>query len=78
MVMTAPALGGVTKRRNKRWLYNYTRGSIDMFKKGDSIAIVLRNQGWALMNSFPQLTDTDLDALYYYIEKRYEMTKKTN
>jgi len=77
-IATAPALGGITERRNKEWLYNYTRNSSEMYKNGDSIAIELRNQGWALMFSFPNLTDKNLDDIYHFVEKQYELTKKRN
>lgn len=72
--MTAPALGGITKRRDKKWLYDYTRNSIGMYQKNDSIAVELRNQGWALMNSFPDLTDSELNAIYYFVEERFKMS----
>ena len=39
-----------------------------------SIAIELRNQGWALMSSFPNLSDSELDGIYYFVEKRYKMS----
>ena len=74
-IKTAPALGGVTTRRNKEWLYNYTRRSMEMYKNGDSIAINLRSQGWALMFSFPNLTDDDLDNIYYFVEKKFKNDK---
>ncbi len=75
-VMTAPALGGITKKRDKRWLYRYTRNSNGMYKSGDSIAKQLRSENWGLMPSFPQLNNTALEAIYYFIEQRYEMTQK--
>jgi hypothetical protein len=28
------------------------------------------------MPSFPKLTNSDLDAIYYFIEQNYEITKK--
>jgi mono/diheme cytochrome c family protein len=74
-VMTAPALGGITKRRDKRWLYRYTRNSYGMYKSGDSIAIQLRSQGWGLMPSFPQLNNIQLEAIYYFVEQRFERTQ---
>jgi hypothetical protein len=74
---TAPALGGITKLREKDWLYNYTRYSSKMFEQGDIIAKEIRSKkNWGLMTSFPSLTDASLDAIYYFVEKRYEMTKK--
>ncbi|UUC44755.1 c-type cytochrome [Flavobacterium cerinum] len=75
-VMTAPALGGITKRRKKNWLYKYTRNPHQMFKLGDSIAVNLREEGWGLMPSFINLTTYELDAIYYFIEERFEMSKK--
>lgn len=75
-IATAPALGGITKLREKKWLYNYTRYSYQMYERGDKIAKEIRAQGWGLMTSFPYLTNTDLDAVYYFVEKRYEMSKK--
>lgn len=69
--MTAPALGGITLRREKKWLYKYTRNSIRMYDKGDSISVQLRIEyNHSLMPSF-NFTDKDLDAIYFYVEKRY-------
>ena len=73
-IATAPALGGITKRREKRWLYKYTRNSLRMYKIGDAIAKELRDQNWGLMPAFPNLSDDDLDATYYFVEKRYEIS----
>ncbi|MRX67518.1 Cytochrome c [Flavobacterium resistens] len=74
---TAPPLGGITKLRKKDWLYKYTRNSYQMYEQGDKIAKEIRSKkSWGLMTSFPNLTDSDLDAIYYFVEKRYEMTKK--
>jgi mono/diheme cytochrome c family protein len=75
-VMTAPALGGITTRREKAWLYRYTRDAYGMFLKGDTIAKALRAANWGLMSPFPKLKDKELDDIYYFVEKRYEMTKK--
>lgn len=74
MDLTAPALGGVTKRRDKKWLYNYTRNSTKMLQEGDSIAKVLDNLGWGAKPQYPYLTDNQLDDIYYYVENRYQMT----
>jgi mono/diheme cytochrome c family protein len=72
---TGPALGGITERRNKTWLYRYTRTSYRMYEAGDSIAISLRGKGWGLMPAFPMLNNPDLDAIYYFVEKQYAITK---
>ena len=76
-VATAPALGGITKTREKNWLYRYTRNSPQMHKIGDAIAVELRKKGWGAMPAFPKLTNTELDAIYYFVEKKYEMTKNS-
>ena len=47
-----------------------------MHKEGDSIATEIRKNGWGLMPLYPKLTDEQLDAIYFLIEKRYEMTLK--
>ena len=74
LTLTAPPLGGITKRRTKTWLYAYTRDNFAMYRNGDSIAKTLKNDRWALMTSFPNLSDKELDLMYYFIEKRYQMT----
>ena len=73
-VATAPALGGITKRRDRDWLNAYTRDNQQMKRDGDSIAMSLLAEGWGAMNTFPQLTDDDLDALYFFVEQRYIRT----
>lgn len=75
-VATAPALGGITKIRKKDWLYDYTRNSYQMFENGDSIAKKIREKGWGLMTSFPKLTNSDLEAIYYFVEKNHELPEK--
>ncbi|WP_298139664.1 cytochrome c [Flavobacterium sp.] len=75
-VATSPSLGGITKIRKKDWLYNYTRDSSKMFKKGDSIAKKIREKELGLMVSFPYLSNADLDAIYYFVEKNHELPEK--
>lgn len=72
--LTAPPLGGITKKRNKDWLYKFTKNSLKMYKEGDSLAVAIGDKYLGWMTSFPSLSDADLDRLYYYVEKRYEMS----
>ncbi|WP_430409075.1 c-type cytochrome [Kordia sp.] len=72
--LTAPSLGGITKKRNKDWLYKFTKNSLRMYKEGDSLAIAVGDKYWGVMTSFPSLSNADLDKIYYYVEKRYEMS----
>ncbi|MES2543315.1 MAG: cytochrome c [Bacteroidota bacterium] len=67
---TAPPLGGITKKRAKRWLYGYTRNANNIIYKNDPI----KKEGWALMTEFPELTNKEIDAIYYFVEQRYQMT----
>ncbi len=66
---TGPALGGITSKRNKEWLYDFTRNSQKMIEQGDRLALDIDTK-WknATMNDFPELTDEQLDDLYYYVE----------
>ena len=41
-----------------------------LFEKEDKIAVEIKNQNWGLMPSFIELTDKDLDAIYYFIENK--------
>lgn len=73
---TAPALGGITKKRDLKWLYAYTRNPFATRFKKDPIVMQIRAKGWGVMPSAPHLKNEDLDAIYYYIEERYQMTLK--
>ncbi|MDC7997778.1 c-type cytochrome [Gilvibacter sediminis] len=77
-VATAPALGGITTRRDQDWLYAYTRDSQKMSREGDSIALQLRSENWGAMFSFPNLTDDDLKAIYTFVEARYLESKNNH
>ncbi len=65
-----PALAGVTQKRSKEWLYNFTRSSQQMIQEEDSIALQVW-KAWkpAIMNNFLYLNNQALDTLYYFIEQ---------
>lgn len=67
--LTGPALGGITEKRSKEWLYEFTRNSQKMIASGDIQAVELWNE-WkpTVMNSFPYLTDEELSSIFSYIE----------
>lgn len=67
--LTGPALGGVTRKRSKEWLYEFTRNSQKMIASGDADAVALWKE-WtpAVMNSFPDLTDEELSSIFGYID----------
>lgn len=77
-VGTGPALGGVTTRRSKEWLYAFTRNSHAMITSGDSVALLLwRDWQPSIMNNFLSILDKELDTLYYFIEKVSEQQLDT-
>ena len=79
--LTGPAL----EDTEKNWaaypradLYQFIRGSQEMIKEGHPRAVELW-EGWqpVIMNDFPGLSDTDIEAILAYIEVisgRYSMT----
>ncbi len=73
--LTGPALGGVTEKREKDWLYDFTRNSMEMIESGDRQALDLW-EDWqpTTMNDFPELTDEKLDDLYLYVDDVYYNT----
>ncbi|MEO9954688.1 cytochrome c [Nonlabens sp.] len=66
---TGPRLYGVTDRYEKEWLYKWINNSAALIKSGDVQAVALYNEYYqANMNSFPNLTTEDIDAILDYIE----------
>lgn len=67
--LTGPALGGVTNKHSKEWLYEFTRNSQKMIATGDPAANELWDE-WkpTIMNSFPYLTDEELHDIFSYID----------
>jgi mono/diheme cytochrome c family protein len=67
--LTGPALGGVTRKRSKEWLYEFTKNSQKMIASGDKDAVALWKE-WqpVVMTSFPDLTDEELSNIFGYID----------
>lgn len=67
--LTGPALGGVTRKRSKEWLYAFTRNSQEMIASGDPEAVAVWKE-WtpAIMTPFPDLTDEELSNIFGYID----------
>jgi mono/diheme cytochrome c family protein len=79
--MTGPALGGTLERWEGReeLLYEWIRNSSAVIASGDPYAVSLYNEyNKAVMSSFPNLTDADIDALLAYINGVYEGTYGVN
>ncbi len=75
MVMTAPALGTVIRKRGKDWVYNFTKNAALMLEQGDSIALQLRKEGWGLMPSYPKLSEPELDSIFAFVALKFEESK---
>jgi cytochrome c5 len=67
--MTGPSLAHISKKRDRQWLYKATRNFRQLVASGDQLAACIYEQ-WnkTAMNTFPELTDKDLDMIYDYIE----------
>jgi len=70
--LTGPALGGVTERWKdypKEDLYRWIRNSTAMIEEGHERAVKIWEE-WDrdVMNSFPNLTDEDIENVLAYIE----------
>lgn len=65
---TGPALGLVTFRRDRQWLYSFTRNWKTLYDAGDEYARNITNYSPSEMSTFPKLTDKELKALYDYLE----------
>ncbi len=66
---TGPSLSGITTKRDRKWLYEFTQNSQKMIVEKDSIALELWNE-WAfsVMPPFQNLSKEELQAIYDYIQ----------
>ncbi len=64
---TGPALFGVTERRSKKWLYSWIKNSTEMIASGDADAVAIYEEyNKTAMNTFPQLSNQDIDDILAY------------
>ena len=64
---TGPQLRGVADKYEAAWLHKWIRNSSDLIKSGDAQAVkVFEDNNKAVMSSFPQLTDADIDNILAY------------
>jgi mono/diheme cytochrome c family protein len=75
---TGPSLLGITYRRPKKWLYDFTRNPVKMIST-DTYGSCLQKQ-WAptIMTAYPNLNDQALDSLYAYIKAETDKNPKPN
>ncbi len=64
---TGPALRGVAEKHDMAWIYKWVKNSSDMIKSGDAAAVKLfEENNKAVMTSFPQLSEGDIDNIIAY------------
>ena len=68
---TGPALRGVAGKYDMEWLYKWVKNSSELIKSGDAKAVkVYEENGKALMTSFPQLSNEDIDNIIAYTSEK--------
>ena len=63
-----PPVAWITQRRDKQWLYAFTRSNATLLWRGDGYSCYLFNRYKTPMPQYPNLTDADLANLYHYID----------
>lgn len=64
---TGPALRGIAEKYDKAWLYKWIHNSSELIKSGDAAAVkVYEENNKAVMTSFPQLSEGDIDNIIAY------------
>jgi len=64
---TGPALRGVIERHSADWLHKWIKDSSGLIKSGDAAAVKVFNEWKQVpMNSFPNLSDEDIDNIIAY------------
>lgn len=65
---TGPTLYGITYRKSKQWLADFTRNPAKMIAEDYYSACLFNTWKPTVMTSFPELTDRDLENIYGYIK----------
>jgi mono/diheme cytochrome c family protein len=66
---TGPALAFLSSRREKKWLYDFVHNNQQLMDSGDMYSRCLyEHYNRTAMNSFPNLSDAEIDQLFAYID----------
>ncbi|WP_185858006.1 c-type cytochrome [Blattabacterium cuenoti] len=77
--MIGPALHGVTEKRSRKWLHQWIKNNKSLRESGDKEAIAIyKEYGNIEMNSFPQLSEKQIDDILYFIQNPDLIKKKEN
>jgi mono/diheme cytochrome c family protein len=63
-----PSLAYISRRRDRKWLYDFTRNNFKLMSSGDRYANCLYQQYNKTPMPLYPLTDRELNALYAYID----------
>ncbi len=75
--VVGPALKDIHKRRDGKWLVSWIRNSQAMVKAGDPVAVqVYKENNEALMTSFENLSDAEINSIIDYIKQESENAGK--
>ena len=67
--MTGPLLHQVSEKYDREWLYKWIKNSQGLIKSGDPLAVkVYEENGNKVMNSFPALSNADIDNSLAYTD----------
>jgi mono/diheme cytochrome c family protein len=66
--VAGPPLAWITRRRDRQWLYAFTRNNAILLWRGDGYSCYLFNRYKSPMPLFKDLSDADLSGLYRYID----------
>ena len=67
--MTGPLLHQVSEKYDREWLYKWIKNSQGLIKSGDALAVnVYEDNGNKVMNSFPALSNADIDNILAYTD----------
>jgi hypothetical protein len=69
--MTGPSLIGCTQKHSIDWLLRFTKNSSGVLAEGDDIYAreLYAAYGNAVMTPFPNLSDSEILAIYKYIDE---------
>ncbi|AWU43948.1 cytochrome C [Blattabacterium sp. (Cryptocercus kyebangensis)] len=75
--MIGPALYGVTEKRNREWLHKWIIDNKSLRNSGDKEAIsIYKEYGNVEMNSFPKLSEQQIDDILSFIKKPKQDNKQ--
>lgn len=66
--LTGPSLAFLLSRRDRQWLFDYSRNNVRLLWRGDPYSCFLFNRyGMKPMPTFPDLSDADLEGVFRYV-----------